>query len=220
MTQGDRLMRLVLMTFLCLLFSDIGEAEEKFVVGTLAPRSIVGHFVSGPLVAQQTEICPTLWERDECKIAVFTRGTKEIQQELVASVNDLVRADTRLQWSFWMVSHENDPTPDDVPWEQMLSELTEFSRSRKVTALSAGVLIRIPDTSKNTRAQKSVGVFSDQFDTVVMFIVPDASKHFGKIEYVKRFKSAELNAETIAEVQKELKVVGQTAFALEREATK
>lgn len=185
-------------------------AEDEIEIGELAPRSIVGHFVSGPLKAKQTEICPTLFERDACKVAIFTREAKEVEFDLVASLNDLVEEEAKLKWSFWMVSHENSPTPDDATWERTLADLKEFSEERKVTALSIGALIRIPDKSKVTRARRSVGVFRDKNDMVVMLIAPGAAKQYGQIQYVKELNSAELTPGEIEKIKTEIKQALET----------
>jgi hypothetical protein len=197
-----RLMSLKLVLLLC---ACTVHAEEPLKIGSRAPMSIVGHFVSGPILEQQSEICPTLYERDECKIAIFTRSINDSQRNLVASLNTLVKNEPRLKWSFWMVSHENNPTPDDASWEQMLSDLKKFAEDRNVDAISTGALIRIPDKKQVTRAMKSIGVFRGKNDTVVMLIVPDEKKQRGLIQYAQEVDSSELTAEMITTIQAELK---------------
>lgn len=197
--------RLILLPLLLLSCVCTAHAEDPLKIGSRAPMSIVGHFVSGPILEQQAEICPTLYKRDEYKIAIFTRGTNDAQRDLVVAINGAVKDDPRLKWSFWMVSHENNPTPDDQGWEQLLSDLKKFAEDRQVTALSVGALIRIPDKTQVTRAQKSVGVFRAKNDTVVMLIVPDEKKLRGIIQYAKELDSSEMKADAIAEVLAEMK---------------
>lgn len=197
--------RLILLPLLLVSLVCTTHAEDPLKIGSRAPMSIVGHFVSGPILEQQAEICPTLYKRDECKVAIFTRGMNDAQRDLVVAINGAVKNEPRLKWSFWMVSHENNPTPDDQSWEQLLSDLKKFAEDRQVTALSVGALIRIADKTQITRAQKSVGVFRAQNDTVVMLIVPDEKKLRGIIQYAKELDSSEVNAETIAEVLAEIK---------------
>lgn len=196
--------RLILLPLLLSLVCT-AHAEDPLKIGSRAPMSIVGHFVSGPILEQQAEICPTLYKRDEYKIAIFTRGTNDAQRDLVVAINGAVKDDPRLKWSFWMVTHENNPTPDDQGWEHLLSDLKRFAEDRQVTALSVGALIRIPDKTQVTRAQKSVGVFRAKNDTVVMLIVPDEKKLRGIIQYAKELDSSEMKAEAIAEVLAEMK---------------
>ncbi|MFO1064803.1 MAG: hypothetical protein U0892_13140 [Pirellulales bacterium] len=197
-------MRTVIALLFSLTFTVTLCAEDKPEVGAYAPRSIVGHFVAGPVISVQSDICPTLYERDECKIALFTRDVKPSQCDLAAAVDEMVRDEPGLKWSFWMVSHENDPTPDDAAWEKTLNSLTAFAKDRRVTSLSIGALIRIPDKSQITRARKSVGVFDGSQDSVVMLIVPDEKKHYGQIRYVRQLDSSKLTTESIAEVRAEL----------------
>jgi hypothetical protein len=197
--------RLLLFPLLLISLVCTAHADEHLKIGSRAPMSIVGHFVSGPILEQQAEICPTLYERDECKVAIFTRSMNDTQRDLVVAINEVVKDEPRLKWSFWMVSHENNPTPDDKEWSQLLSDLKKFAEDRQVTALSVGALIRIPDKTQVTRAQKSVGVFRAKNDTVVMLIVPDEKKLLGMIQYAKELDSSEINAEAIAEVLAEMK---------------
>lgn len=197
--------RLILLPLLLLSLVCTAYADDPLKIGSRAPMSIVGHFVSGPILEQQAEICPTLYNRDECKVAIFTRSMNDAQRDLVVAINGVVKDDPRLKWSFWMVSHENNPTPDEKEWEQLLSDLKKFAEDRQVTALSAGALIRIPDKTKVTRAQKSVGVFRGKNDTVVMLIVPDEKKLLGTIQYAKELDSSEMNVEAIAGVLAEMK---------------
>lgn len=197
--------RLITLKLVLLLCVCTAHADEPLKIGSRAPMSIVGHFVSGPILEQQSEICPTLYKRDECKIAIFTRSINDSQRDLVVSLNDLVKSEPRLKWSFWMVSHENNPTPDDATWEQTLSDLKKFAEDRNVESISMGALIRIPDKTQVTRAMKSIGVFRGKNDTVVMLIVPDEMKLRGLIQYAQEVDSSELNAERIEKIQAELK---------------
>ncbi len=210
------MLRLMLMLFVLLRYVHGAQAQDSLDIGAYAPRSIVGHFVAGPVTSVQSEICPTLFKRDEAKIAIFTRDLNTKQCDLAAAMNELVKNEPRLKWSFWMVSHENDPTPDDVTWEKTLAGLTAFAKDREVAALSTGVLIRLLDKTKPSRARRAVGVFDDRHDSVIMLIIPDEKKHYGKIRFIRKFNSTELTADSIASCQADLKAAWTEVSATNR----
>lgn len=180
--------------------------SHEIVEGMSPPTSIVAKFVTGPYA--DSTACPTLGFRRNKKIAVFARTMDPQIVKLAEMVDGIVTQDESLARSFLFLSHENDPTPTPAEYEQMVGSLKTTLTERGIKHLSAGVMIRVPKVNGPTRAKASVGIFSDD-DVVVMVIRPDSQQPYGKITYLKFFKTNEVTENLIEQLSAELREVAK-----------
>ena len=122
---------------------------------------------------------------------------------LVAAIEEIVASDSTLKWSFVFVSHENDPTPTQEDWDAQLEHLKKLALDKKIEHLSLGILNRIPDKDKPSRAMRKLGFFGDG-DVVVMLIQPDSNAQRGVMQYVSVLKSKEIQEKTIEQIGSQL----------------
>lgn len=177
-------------------------AVESPKTGDKAPTSIVGTFVPGGWCKEQQSVCAVLKHRDDPKIAVFTRTLNDNVMRLTAAMDKVVAEDSSLKWSFLFVSHENSPTPNQEDWDAELVRLKQAFAEHQIEHIAAGLMLRLPDEQKVTRAKKQVGVF-DAGDLVVMLIRPQQGTD-AVIQEVSVFQSEKLTAMDIEKATRQM----------------
>lgn len=191
----------------CLLISVIAHAAEHPAVGEKAPNSIVGTFVKGGWSAEQHNVCPVLAHRGDQKIAVFAKSASDNVLGLTEALDAVVANDESLKWSFLFVSHENSPTPTQEDWDKELARLAELTSRHKLSHMAVGQMIRIPDSTKSTRARPQVGEFQDG-DVVVMLIRPQSGT-FGTIAEVAVVHAEQLDSPAIERIANQMVTAAQ-----------
>jgi hypothetical protein len=187
---------------LVLVFPYLAAAEAP-KQGDKAPTSIVATFMSGGWIDKQKNACPVLANRDEARIAIFSKTSGDAVMKLVQRMDTLVAEHKRLKSSFLFVSHENQPTPSEEEWNEQFETLKRQVTTHGIKNLAAGLMIRLPETNKPTRARRLVGVF-EKGDVVMMLVAPMKGT-YGSIKEVVSLNSAELTEEQIDQVVKQMK---------------
>jgi hypothetical protein len=175
--------------------------KDGLYIGMPALGSIVAQFVTGPK-ADKT-VCPVLFEREETKIAIFAKQLNAPVLSLIQSIDEIVAATPKLKSSFVFLSHENAPTPTEADFENQLAEIKRLAAEKSIEHLAMGLMIRIPDSQRNTRARRSLGFFGDG-DIVVMLIGPGKNRNSTMIRYFQVLNSESATGE-IERVCKELR---------------
>lgn len=179
-----------------LLIMSVGlQAADRPEIGKQAPTNVVGTFVPGGWSEKQHSVCAVLAHRKEQKVAIFARALNDNVMQLTAAIDKVVAENSTLKWSFLLVSHENSPTPNEEVWDAELLRLKQSVAEQKIKHLAAGLMIRVPDESKPSRAKRQIGVF-DEGDLVVMLIRPEAGS-YGVIREVSVLQSEKLTAEDL-----------------------
>ena len=160
--------------------------KDGLYVGMPAPASIVAEFVSGEKADKR--MCPVLRNHEETKIAIFSKQFNAPVLALMKLADGIVAGTPELKSSFAFVSHENAPTPTVTEFDDQLSEIRREATENSIKHLSIGLMIRIPDNQKNTRAKPSLGFFGDG-DIVVMLISPEKGHHHAIVRYFQVLQS-------------------------------
>lgn len=184
-------------------FVPVAFADDPLKVGMNAPTSIVAEFITGGW-SERGVSCPVLGNRDAMKVAVFVKRFDDSVLPLIESIEKIVADDASLKWSFAFVSHENAPTPSQEEWNTQCAQIRKLTGERSIKRLSVGLLLRIPDDGKPTKAKRQLGIFHES-NVVVMLIRPDANAKRGVISYLSHLKAEELNEQSIERVTDQLK---------------
>ena len=179
--------------------------KDGLYIGMPALGSIVAQFASGAKAGKT--MCPVLFEREETKIAIFAKQLNAPVISLIQSAEEIVAATPRLKSSFVFLSHENAPTPSEADFEDQLAEIKRVAAEKTIKHLSMGLMIRIPDNQRNTRARRSLGFFGEG-DIVVMLIGPGENRYSSVVRYFQVLNSESAIGE-IERVREELRRVAE-----------
>jgi hypothetical protein len=177
------------------------------VDGGRAPRSVVAHFVSGPLATPEPRsACPVLKNRKSPKIAVYTRDATPGVIKLAKAVDQIIAGKPELKWSFLFVSHENAPRPSEEQFKTQLAKLKRIASDEQISHLSIGLLERGPELGEKVLRKQSLGFLKeDQTAIALIYRSPDPKMRSFLMTGVQYASSDKLTTESIDQLITKLK---------------
>ena len=176
-------------------------------VGERAPVSGV-YFACGAWAAEHQKTCPAARRGNDPKIAIYTTTLDENVLNLALAVDRLIAGDATLKWSFVSVSDQKGGNVgvksadyySKAELAQRLAELKTSAVHKGIQQLTLGIT-----STGDSREREKLGIPEDA-NVLVTFLDGDRRRS-RLVKFVKPIHSSNLDAETIASLLEEIKVV-------------